>query len=255
MINSLSIFFPCYNDAGTIASMVAAADMTARELTNDYEILVVDDGSSDYSRQLLTELQTKYANLKLIFHRQNEGYGGALKSGLKNATKDLVFYTDGDAQYDVRELKNLWLCMDDEIDIVNGYKIKRQDPFYRVLIGLAYQYFIKLTFSLKIKDVDCDFRLMRRKIFDNIELAHTSGVICVEIVKKIQNAGYRFAEVGVHHSFRAYGHSQFFNFRRIISIIRNLSWLWLELVVFKKECVANRGKFSLLTKIIINTKL
>jgi glycosyltransferase involved in cell wall biosynthesis len=234
MISSLTIFFPCYNDAGTIASMVVAADMVARELTDDYEIIVVDDASTDHSRKILNELKIKYNKLRLIFHTQNLGYGGALRSGFKNATKDLIFYTDGDAQYDIAELKKLWSCMDDDVDVVNGFKIKRLDPFYRVAIGKIYQYVIKTVFLLKIKDIDCDFRLMRKKIFENIELKQNSGAICIEMIKKIQNAGYKFKEAGVNHFFRAYGRSQFFNFKRIMAAIQNLFALWIELVVLKK---------------------
>jgi glycosyltransferase involved in cell wall biosynthesis len=231
MPKSLSIFFPCYNDGGTIASMVVMADALARELCDDYEIIVVDDASSDSSREVLQALKNKYDRLKLVFHQKNQGYGGALRSGFKNSSKELIFYTDGDAQYDLRELKKLWLLMTDQVDVVNGFKIKRHDPFYRVAIGFTYQYLIRFAFSLEIRDVDCDFRLMRKKVFENIELKHHSGVICVEMIKKIQNAGYHFAEAGVHHLFRAYGHSQFFNFKRILKVISQLAGLWVELVL------------------------
>lgn len=234
MAPSLSIFFPCYNDEGTIASMVVKADAVARSLTSDYEIIVVDDGSRDHSREILEELKRKYDRLRVVLHPENRGYGGALRSGFANATKDLVFYTDGDAQYDVYELKKLYPLMIDGVDAANGYKIKRSDPFYRVWFGLAYQYGVKLAFGLKIRDVDCDFRLMRRKIFDKVQLTRTSGVICVEMVKKIQMEGFKFAEIGVHHFFRAYGRSQFFNFSRLFRVMINLVALWAELVLFAR---------------------
>ena len=235
MNSSLSIFFPCYNDGATIASMVIVADFIARELTNDYEIIVIDDGSKDHSHKVLEELKVKYSNLKIIYHEQNKGYGGALRSGLKNSTKDLIFYTDGDAQYDVRELKKLWPIMQEGVDVVNGYKIKRLDPIHRIIIGKIYQHLIKCAFSLKIRDVDCDFRLMRKRVFDNIQLTNNSGVICVEMIKKIQSAGYRFEQIGVNHFFRAYGKSQIFNIKRIVRVLKNLFMLWVELVLRKKD--------------------
>ena len=230
---SLTIFFPCYNDAGTIGSLVAAADTVAREFSDNYEIIVIDDGSTDHSRQLLTELKTKFPNLHLIFHEQNRGYGGALKSGFYNATKDLVFYTDGDGQYDVFELRRFFPVMQEGVDIVNGYKIYRSDPLHRKIIGTTYLRLMRLLFNFHVRDVDCDFQLMRRDIFTNVELNHTSGVICLELVKKLELAGYRFADFPVHHYHRTYGESQFFNFPRLLKTGINIFKLWWELNVHR----------------------
>src|SRR5687767_3675047 len=193
----LTTFFPCYNDAATIGSLVAAADVVASEYTDDYEIIVVDDGSVDTSRQLLRQLQLKYPRLRLVFHDRNRGYGAALRSGFSQATKDLVFYTDGDGQYDVFELRRLLPIMQDGVDVVNGYKIMRHDPFHRIVIGTFYFRLMRLLFNFHTRDVDCDFRLLRRRVFDTITLEHNSGVICVELVKKLELAGFRFAEYPV----------------------------------------------------------
>lgn len=232
--NSISAFFPCYNDGGTIASMVGLMDLTMRRLGKDYEIIVIDDGSSDHSGEILKELAGKYDRLKVIFHEENRGYGGALKSGFYSAGKELIFYTDGDFQYDVSEITSLIAGMNDDVDIVNGYKISRSDPFYRVIIGRMYCWLIKLMFGLKIRDVNCDFRLIRRAVFDRIDLESNSGLICVEMVKKIQNAGFTFAETPVHHYPRAYGKSQFFSFKGMFEMGIGILNLWWRLVV-KKE--------------------
>ena len=191
--SGLSIFFPAYNDAGTIASMVVAAELTARELTDDYEITVVNDASRDWTAQVLEELTRVYPRLRIVTHEQNGGYGAALRSGFRTATKPLVFYTDGDAQYDPRELALLWRRMMDEpkLDVVNGYKISRSDPFHRVVIGRIYHHTVRLLFGLRLRDVDCDFRLMRRAIFERVTLTKNSGVICLEMMKKVQDAGFR----------------------------------------------------------------
>jgi glycosyltransferase involved in cell wall biosynthesis len=231
MAKSISVFFPAYNDGGTIASMVLSALLTLRELTDDYEVIVVNDGSADYTPQVLDELARVYKEVRVIHHEKNKGYGGALRSGFQNASKELVFYTDGDAQYDARELKLLYPQLVEGVDMVNGYKISRSDPWYRMVIGRTYHWVVKMAFGLRLRDVDCDFRLMRRQIFDRVHLESNSGVICVEMMKKIQDAGFVIAEVPVHHFHRAYGRSQFFNFRRIFHVGRDLIKLWLQLVL------------------------
>ena len=228
---SISAFFPAYNDAGTISSMVITVLLTLRELTDDYEVLVVNDGSADHTAAVLDELARVYPDeVRIIHHPQNRGYGGALRSGFYGAAKEWIFYTDGDAQYDPRELKNLAALITDDIDFINGWKIERQDPLHRIVIGRIYQYIIKLAFSLKLKDVDCDFRLMRREVFEQVQLTSNSGVICVELMKKVQNAGFRLTETPVHHFHRAYGKSQFFRFHRLAQVARDLTKLWMQLV-------------------------
>jgi len=167
----------------------------------------------------------------VILHPTNLGYGAALRTGFANSRKDLIFYTDGDAQYDVREMEVLLPLMTSDVDIVNGYKISRSDPLHRTIIGKIYCWSVKLAFSIKISDVDCDFRLMRRSSFERIRLASSSGTICIELVKSLQNAGMRFAEAPVHHFHRAYGKSQFFNFKRLFKTLIDLSRLWWRLMI------------------------
>src|SRR6266581_2276891 len=121
------------------------------------------------------------------------------------------------------------------IDLVNGYKISRADPVHRIVIGRLYHYIVSILFGLKLRDVDCDFRLMRRSIFERINLEKTSGIICVEMMKKIQDAGFRIAEVPVHHYHRAYGKSEFFNVRRLLRTGRDLLRLWYALVVRREH--------------------
>ncbi|HLF28177.1 MAG TPA: glycosyltransferase family 2 protein [Anaerolineae bacterium] len=237
-LTSITAFFPCYNDAGTIPAMILRAVQTLRAITDDYEILVINDGSSDDSARVLDELALHYDCLRVIHRTRPSGYGGVLRAGFAAATKDWIFYTDGDAQYDARELAVLVAALDEGVDVVNGYKIKRRDPFHRVVIGLAYQYFVKLAFGLVIRDVDCDFRLMRRAIFENVTLESTTGTITFEMVKKIQAAGYRIVEVPVHHWYRQYGQSQFFNFPRVArTLIAMVGWWWR--LVVKREHLRN----------------
>jgi glycosyltransferase involved in cell wall biosynthesis len=231
----LSVFFPAYNDSGTIASLVITALQTARGLTPDFEVIIVNDGSADATPRIADELARTYPEVRVVHHERNRGYGGALQSGFKAATRDLVFYTDGDAQYDPSEMTRLWDALDESVDLVNGYKISRSDPLHRIVIGRLYHHTVKLLFGLKVRDVDCDFRLLRRSIFKQVSLEKTSGVICLEMMKKIQDAGFRIAEVPVHHYHRAYGRSQFFNFGRLFKTALDVSRLWVALVVRREH--------------------
>jgi glycosyltransferase involved in cell wall biosynthesis len=231
----LSVFFPAYNDSGTIASLVITAIQTARRLTPDFEVIIVNDGSADTTADIANELARTYPEVRVVHHDRNRGYGGALRSGFAAATRDLVFYTDGDAQYDPAEMEALWEALRDDVDLVNGYKISRSDPLHRIVIGRVYHHTVKLMFGLRVRDVDCDFRLMRRAIFERVSLQKNSGVICLEMMKKIQDAGFRIAEVPVHHYHRAYGRSQFFNFRRLFKTVLDVMKLWFVLVVRREE--------------------
>jgi glycosyltransferase involved in cell wall biosynthesis len=238
---SLSVFFPAYNDSGTIASLVIRALQVGSELTSDYEVIVIDDGSQDSTPQILDELAALYPDrVRIVHHPTNRGYGGALRTGFATASKDLVFYTDGDAQYDPGELPLLWDAMSPEIDWVNGYKISRSDPTHRVVIGRVYHHVVKLLFGFTVRDVDCDFRLIRRRVFDVVRLEKNSGVICLEMMKKFHDARFRVAEVPVHHFHRAYGRSQFFNFPRLARTAVDVLRLWWSLVV-RREHLKTRG--------------
>ena len=233
--SSLSVFFPAYNDSGTIASLVIRALQTAGRLTANYEVIVVNDGSTDSTDQILKALAQVYPALRIVTHPLNCGYGGALRSGFAAASKDIIFYTDGDAQYDPGEMELLWQQMRPDVDLVNGYKISRSDPWHRIFIGRFYHYVVKTLFGLTVRDVDCDFRMMRRTIFNRVRLEKNSGVICLEMMKKIQDAGFTIVEVPVHHYHRAYGRSQFFNFPRIYRTGVDVMKLWFALVIRRDE--------------------
>ena len=237
---SLTIMFPFLNDWGTVGSLICLAVSTAKKFTDDFEVIIVNDGSNKEDREALgsivNNIQYSIPNIqiRIIDHEKNRGYGGALRSGFEHATKDLIFYTDCDAQYDPRELSLLMERLRDDVDMVNGYKIKRNDPIYRKWMGRIYHNIVKTAFSLPIRDTDCDFRLIRREVFKKIRLFENTGTICTELVKKIDHAGYRIVEVPVHHYWRTSGKSQFFNFQRLYKTAINLLALWFKLIVRKE---------------------
>jgi len=239
---SISIVFPCFNDSHSIGLLIKHAFNVAKKLSNDYEIIVIDDGSTDASRTILKKLTKKYSKLHLIFHKKNIGYGGALRSGFEKASKQFVFYTDGDGQYDVRELPLLFNALTPDISFVNGIKTVRHDPTHRIVLGNIYSFFARWAFWLPVQDVDCDFRLIKKNILKKIHLQCTSGAVCVELVKKAQRQGAVFAQISVHHYERKYGVSQFFRVNRLLSTLREIAFLWMQLMIIDPLRDSRYGK-------------
>ena len=228
---AISAMFPCYNDANTIGGLVDDVWGALSPLVEEVEVIVVNDGSTDGSREVLDELATTRAWLRVIHHPANRGYGGALISGFTAARFDWIFYTDGDAQYDAKEAAVLVALATDDVDIVQGYKLGRGDPLHRKIIGRVYHHVVKLLFSLPGRDTDCDFRLFRRQLIVEHPLTSSTGVICVEMMRSFGRSGARFVEAPVHHYFRPSGKSQFFRFPAIARSARQLVSLWWRMVV------------------------
>ena len=229
---SLSVFFPAYNDAPALPSLVSAAFALLEQRVEDFEVIVVNDGSQDDTGSVLEGLRLRHGErLRIVTHERNRGYGAALRSGFDAARKELVFYTDGDGQYDIRELPSLLAQLALHTGFVNGYKLERHDPFHRVWIGKVYNSIARFLFGVEIRDIDCDYRLIRRQLVDAISLESTSGTVCVELVRKLEMTGWEFAEVGVHHYPRLYGRSQFFRLRSLFVTFFQLARLYANLVV------------------------
>ena len=227
------MFFPAYNDAPSLPELIGKTFGVLQTAVVDYEVIVVNDGSFDDTAQVLLDLQSRHGpRLRVITHPKNRGYGGALRSGFEAATKELVFYTDGDSQYDVNELPLLLQQINPGVGLVNGYKLERNDPWHRIWIGRAYNAFARFLFRIRIRDVDCDFRLIRRTLLDQIQLTSTSGTICVELVRKLELLKeWRVVEVGVHHFPRLYGRSQFFRVQSLLVTLIQLLRLYVRLVI------------------------
>ena len=234
-VRAVSAFFPCYNDEATIGSLVETMSATLDKLGVDGEVIVVNDGSTDDSDRVLKELSETEPKLRIVTHAQNQGYGAALLSGFAAATKEWVFYTDGDGQYDPAELAELVEQASDDVDIVQGYKISRADNLSRLVIGRVYHRFVALFFRLTVRDTDCDFRLIRRTKLREVHLHHTTGVICVELMRRLQDADARFVEAGVHHYPRRHGKSQFFRLVPIARALLGLAKLWVEVTIRERR--------------------
>jgi glycosyltransferase involved in cell wall biosynthesis len=158
-----------------------------------------------------------------------------LRSMFAAATKDLIFYTDGDAQYDPAELAKLYKQLEPGVDVVQGWKIERQDPLHRKIIGRVYHHFVRWWFGLHLRDVDCDFRLFRRHVLESFPLESNTGCITVEMMTRTEQGGFKVVEVPVHHYHRAYGQSQFFNFSRVARTLVELTGMWFRLKLLPKR--------------------
>jgi glycosyltransferase involved in cell wall biosynthesis len=234
-VTAVSAFFPCYNDELSIPTMVRDARAALQQRVDDFEIIVVDDGSADGSFAVLESLTDEVPELRIVRHETNRGYGGALISGFAASTRPWVFYTDGDAQYDASELVRCIDAVRADTDIVQGWKMGRGDQWYRKIIGRLYHHVVRIMFRLPVRDTDCDFRLIRRTLLDRVELTSTSGVICVEMMRKFTQADAHFVEVGVSHVARPFGRSQFFRIPTVVRSLLALVALWWNLVVRRRS--------------------
>lgn len=218
---SISVFFPCYNEQDNITRVVEQALTALEKLNADFEVIIVNDGSSDGTAQIADEIAGQKDRVKVVHHRTNLGYGAALQSGFKAATKELVFYTDGDGQFDMNEMPPLLRLME-QYDIVSCYRLNRQDNLIRKINGWCWTKLVCLLFGMKIRDIDCAFKLYKREIFDNIKLVSTGALIDAEILARAVRKGYRVTQQGIHHYPRTAGAQTGANLRVILRAFKEL---------------------------------
>ena len=218
---SISVFFPCYNEQENVGRTVEKALEVLKKLNADFEAIIVDDGSSDGTGRIAEEIAGRDGRVKVVHHEGNLGYGAALQSGFKAATKELVFYTDGDGQFDINEMPPLLAFME-QYDIVSCYRLNRRDPIIRKINGWCWTRLICLMFGLKIRDIDCAFKLYKREIFDKIELSSTGALIDAEILARAARKGYRITQKGVHHYPRTAGEQSGANIRVVLRAFKEL---------------------------------
>ena len=218
---SISVFFPCYNEEDNVARIIEQSVDVLQKLNADFEVIAVDDGSADRTAQIADEIAAKDSRVKVVRHPQNQGYGAALQSGFKAASKELVFYTDGDGQFDIGELPRL-LPLIEDCDIVSGYRLNRQDNIIRKINGFCWSRLGCLLFGMKIRDIDCAFKLYRTEIFDHIKMSSTGALIDTEILARATRKGYRISQIGVHHYPRTAGQQTGANLKVIFRAFKEL---------------------------------
>lgn len=218
---SITVFFPCYNERDNVTRVAEQAVAVLENLQADYEIILVDDGSTDGTGRITDEIAAGHDRVRVIHHQRNLGYGAALQSGFRAATKELVFYTDGDGQFDMGEMPAL-LALMEEYDIVSCYRLDRQDNLMRKTAGWLWTRLSRLAFSLNIRDIDCAFKLYKREIFDKIKMESTGALIDTEILARAARKGYRITQRGVHHYPRTAGKQTGANPRVVLRAFREL---------------------------------
>lgn len=227
-LSSLSIFFPCYNEVQTVRPLTEKCLSAAAHICDDFEVILVDDGSTDGTGRAADALAAEYRGVRVIHHPHNQGYGTALQSGFRAACKDYVFYTDGDEQFDVNEIA-LLLPLTERYDIVSAYRLNRQEGVMRKLNAFCWGSLVNFLFDLHVKDIDCAFKLYKRAIFDEIEMVSTGALIDTEILARAKRKGYTIGQVGVHHYPRVAGQSTGANIKVILKAFRELFKLRKEI--------------------------
>ena len=231
---SISVFLPCYNEQDNIGRTVEQALDVLKKLNADFEVIIVDDGSSDETAQIADKIAEQNNAVKVVHHPANLGYGAALQSGFKAATKKLVFYTDGDGQFDINELPPLLPLMK-QYDIVSCYRLNRKDSFIRKINGWCWTKLVCLLFGMKLRDIDCAFKLYKREIFDNIRLLSTGALIDTEILARALRKGYRITQKGVHHYPRTAGSQTGANAKVVFRAFKELFKLYHQITKEQKN--------------------
>ena len=206
MIDNLSVFFPCFNEEGSVTGTVNKAITVLERLGINYEITIVNDGSTDKTAEVADSLSNSNPKIKVIHHPKNLGYGEALKSGFYNAKYDVICYTDGDGQFNFEEVTKFIYKLE-TADLIIGYRIKRADPFYRILFAKGWTLSLLMLFGMKLKDVDCGFKMVKREVLEKIPKFESKrgAMINAELVIKAKKFGFRVSQVGVNHFSRTAG--------------------------------------------------
>lgn len=231
-IAALSVFFPAYNEEENLAKTVKKADKILRDTALKYEIIIINDGSKDRTGDIANTLAQENKNVKVVHHPQNRGYGASLKSGMYNSQYAWVAFTDSDGQFDFAEIGNFFQKQRQTgADLVVGYYLKRAVPFYRKLNTLLWQVTIRLLFGLKVRDIDCGFKLFRKKVVEEIpKLESERGAfISTEFLVKAKRANFSIVEVGVNHYPRLAGQATGANIKVVVKSFVDLFKLWRKL--------------------------
>lgn len=225
---SITVFFPCYNEEENVERTTLAALKMARRVSSDVEVIIVNDGSRDQTGRIADRLAQEHAEVRAVHNNPNLGYGGALQRGFREATKQWIFYTDGDGQFDFEEIDKL-IALSNEYDIVSAYRIHREDSIFRKINAFGWTTLANCVFRLWLRDIDCAFKLFPRRLFDEIELKSTGALIDTEILARAKRRGYSIGQVGVHHYPRTAGEQSGANLRVILRAFKELFLLRKEI--------------------------
>jgi glycosyltransferase involved in cell wall biosynthesis len=239
----LTFFFPAYNEQENIARTVELALSQIGPLVPSIEVLAIDDGSTDQTLALADALAAADPRVR-VHHQPNRGYGGAIKAGFEEARGELICFSDGDLQFDLREMSRLLERLADErkpVDAVIGFRIKRRDPFHRIFIAKTYNAIVSVAFGLRVRDIDCAMKLFRREVFDGLRLDAEGPFLSAELLIKLRARGVRMAQIGVNHFPRTAGTNTGASFKKILRTFRDLAVLRWDLWTKRDEVLGRRG--------------
>lgn len=225
---NISVFIPCYNEEKNVGKMLTNLLNFLPTIAFDYEIIVVDDGSSDKTAEIAQNIALQNPQVKIIRHETNKGYGAALRTGFDSCSKDYIFFTDGDSQFDITEMTKLLPYIND-YDIVIGFRIKRQDNFMRKMNEFNFNRFVRLLFGLKVRDLNCAFKIYKKEVIRSLGLRSSLAFINSEILIRAKKKGFTIKEVGVTHYPRQWGTQTGANLKVIVGTFRELFELRKEL--------------------------
>jgi len=226
---SISVFYPCYNEEANVERTTLAALEAVQKISDDFEVIIVNDGSKDRTAEIADRLAAEHKHVRAVHNNPNLGYGGALQRGFREATKEWVFYTDGDGQFDFGEIPSL-LPLLERYDIASAYRLDRKDSMIRKLNAFAWTTLVNVAFGLWLRDIDCAFKIFPRKLFDEIEMKSMGALIDTEILSRAKRAGYTIGQVGVHHYPRTAGEQTGANLRVIARAFKELFKLRHEIL-------------------------
>jgi len=236
---SISVFLPAFNEQENIRECVLSVKRYLAKRFKDYEILVISDGSIDNTNKIVEEIAQNDKRIKLFARRKKLGYGAGLRAGFAHSSKELIFYTDSDNQFNIEDMDRL-LPLFSSYDIISAYRVNRKDPLMRIFIAYVYNMVIRILFNLKIRDIDASFKLYKKEVFKNMRLVTNTGLTDAEVLIKAQRQGFKIGQIGVAHYPRIHGRTSFeegtrnkiFAFVRprvIMDILFEIKTLWSEL--------------------------
>jgi dolichol-phosphate mannosyltransferase len=228
-IAALSVFFPCYNEETNIKNTVLRAKKVLAKVAKVWEIIIVDDGSTDKTGKYADELSRADARISVIHHRPNRGYGGALKSGFDRAKYEWIVFTDADGQFDFREIEK-FIAKKDEADLILGYRQNRADSLARKVFTSGWSFLARVLLGLKVRDYSCGFKMIKKNAYQKVlPLVGEEKVTQIEMLVKARKKGLRFAEVGVAHYPRASGKPTGASLKVVARSLIDLVKLWRKL--------------------------
>ncbi len=233
-VEAISVIFPAYNEQTNILNTVETARRILPKMANRWEIIVVNDGSHDDTGKICDDLAARYAEVSVVSHPTNRGYGAALKSGILAARHERVFFSDSDGQFDLNELSKLLVWID-QYDLVIGYRVKRQDSIHRLVNAWGWKMLVRLLLRVRVRDIDCAFKLFRREVFERIQVRAVGAMVNTEILAQAAGFGMRMKEVPVSHFPRQHGQPTGANLRVILRAFKELFKLWAKLRHFSPD--------------------